>query len=381
MALTTDQKQIQQLARDIARKELAPQASDVDKNYGFPREGLQHLSRAGLMGLIVPPPLGGGGADTLSFVTAVEEIAQACANTALILVTHLVACMGVLVGGKDDVKRQYLPALARGEKLGAFAATEPGSGANVLAVQTGARRQDNGNYVVQGSKVFITSGGEADLYLVVVRTSPIPGPAGLSLLAIEKGTPGFTFGRKDQRLGMNGTSSSELFFDNCSVPGENLLGQEGGYMAVGMPMVGLALLGAAAIAVGLAQVALASAIEHAKSRTIAGQPLGAYQGVQFAISEMSAQVEAARALLHEAAQARDRGPAPLPILPFQAKLFATEMAVDVTNRALQIHGGQGYTRDLPVERYFRDARGLTLHFAPSDMLKENLGRMLLGLFP
>ncbi len=279
------------------------------------------------------------------------------------------------------MKRPYLPAMARGEKLGAFAATESGCGANVFAVQTSARRRDDDTYLVQGSKVFITSGGEADVYLVVVRTSPAPGPAGLSLLLVDKGTPGLAVGRKDQRLGINGTSSSELFFENCPVPAENLLGQEGGYMMVGMPMIGLALLGAAAIAVGLAQAALEASIEHAKSRTVGGQPLGVYQGVQFNISEMSTQVQAARLLLHEAAQARDRGPSPLPILPFQAKLFATEMAVEVTNRALQIHGGQGYTRDFPVERYFRDARGLTLHFSPSEMIKEVLGKMLLGMFP
>lgn len=381
MVINTEQKQVQQLARDIARAELAPRAADVDKNYTFPREGLQHLARAGLMGLVVPPPMGGSGGDSVSYVSAVEEIARGCANTALILVTHLAACMGVLVGGKDEVKRPYLPAMARGEKLGAFAATESGCGANVFAVQTSARRRDDDTYLVQGSKVFITSGGEADVYLVVVRTSPAPGPAGLSLLLVDKGTPGLAVGRKDQRLGINGTSSSELFFENCPVPAENLLGQEGGYMMVGMPMIGLALLGAAAIAVGLAQAALEASIEHAKSRTVGGQPLGVYQGVQFNISEMSTQVQAARLLLHEAAQARDRGPSPLPILPFQAKLFATEMAVEVTNRALQIHGGQGYTRDFPVERYFRDARGLTLHFSPSEMIKEVLGKMLLGMFP
>lgn len=381
MVTDTEQKQIQQLARDIAKAELAPRASDVDKNFTFPTEGLQHLARAGLMGLTTPPPLGGSATDSISLVTTIEEIAKACASTALVFVTHLTACMGILVGGKDQVKQKYLPALAKGEKLGAFAATEPGCGANVFALQTSARRHDNGTYVVQGSKVFITSGSEAEVYLVVVRTSPAPGPAGLSLLLIEKGTPGFTFGRKDQRLGMNGTSSSEMFFDDCMVPVENLLGQEGGYMAVGMPMMGLALLGAAAIAVGLAQASLEASIEHAKSRTVSGQPLGIYQGVQFLISDMSAQVQAARCLLHEAAQARDRGPSPLPLLPFQAKLFATEMALDVTSKALQIHGGQGYTRTLPVERYFRDARGLTLHFSPSEMLKETLGKMLLGMFP
>ena len=216
---------------------------------------------------------------------------------------------------------------------------------------------------------------------MAVRTGPNPGPASLSLLLIEKDTPGLSLGRKEQRLGMNGASSSELFFDGCVVPTQNLLGNEGGYLQVGMPMLGLALLGTAAIAVGIARAALGASLEHAKSRTVGGQPIGIHQGVQYLVSEISTHVQAARSLLYEAAQARDEGEARAPILAFQAKLFATEMAVDVTNKALQIHGGQGYTIELPVERYLRDARGLTLHFNPSEMLKETLGKMLLGMFP
>ncbi|MBI2853864.1 MAG: acyl-CoA dehydrogenase family protein [Chloroflexi bacterium] len=381
MESTSEKKLVLQLAREIARDKLAPNAAEIDRSYGFPAEGLRHLAQAGLMGLVVPPPFGGAGADTVSFVGVTEEIARACANTALIYVTHLIACMGILVGGKDGVKKTVLPAMARGEKLGAFAATEAACGANAFALQTTAKRTENGPYHVSGSKVFITSGGQADIYLVAVRTSNAPGPAALSALLVEKGTRGFTTGRKDRRLGINGTSSSELFFDDCQVPAENLLGQEGGYMAVGMPMIGLALLGASAIAVGIAQAALEASIEHAKSRKVNGLPIGGYQGVQFLVSEMSAQVEAARCLLRCAAEARDKGPSPLPLLPFQTKLFCTEMAIDVTNKALQVHGGQGYTQELPVERYFRDARGLTLHFTPSEMLKEMLGKMLLGMFP
>ena len=379
MVITAEARQIKQLAHEIARDKLGPHASEIDRNFGFPREGLRYLAEAGLMGLTVPTAFGGAGADTVSFVEATQEIAQACASTALVFVTHLTACTGILVGGSEHLKEEYLPALAKGDKMGAFAATESGCGANVFALQTAALRDDHGPYRVKGSKVFITSGGEADVYLVAVWTGP--GPAGLSLLLMDKGTPGLTFGRKDRRLGMNGTSSSEVFLDDCCVPFGNLLGREGAYMAVAMPMVGVALLGTAAIAVGLAEAALQASIEHAKTRKVNGQSLGTYQGIQFLISEMSAQIEAARCLLYEAAQARDRGPTPLPILPFQAKYFATEMAVDVTNKALQIHGGQGYTQALPVERYFRDTRGLTLHFTPTEMLKETLGKMLLGMFP
>ncbi|MBI4331523.1 MAG: acyl-CoA dehydrogenase family protein [Chloroflexi bacterium] len=380
MELTVEQKQIQATAREIARKELAPRAEALDREFGFPREGLRGLAGAGMMGMTLPAALGGAGLDTVSFVAAVEELARACASTALVYVTHAVACSGILVGGKGSAKGQYLPAMARGEKLGAFAATEAGCGANVFAATTSAKRQGE-HYLVSGSKVFTTSAGEADVYVTAVRTSPAPGPAGLSLVVVDKGAAGLSFGRKDRRLGFNGTSSGEVFLDACAVPEANLLGQEGGYMMVAMPMVGLALIGAGAMAVGIAQAALDAAIAHAKSRTVGPQAIAAYQGVQFLISEMASQVEAARCLVVEAARARDRGPSPLPVLPFEAKLFATEMAARVTDRALQVHGGQGYTRDLPVERLFRDARGLTLHFSPSEMLKEMLGKMLLGLFP
>ncbi len=380
MAMREEQKQIQQLARDIAVTDLAPQATALDRECGFPTAGLRRLADAGLMGMVVPLPLGGSGGDTVSFVAAVEEIAKACANTDLVLVTHLAVCMGILASGSDQIKSRLLSPLAKGEKLGAFAATEAGSGANVFAAETSARR-DDGTYVINGSKIFVTSGAEADVYIVAARTSPAPGPAGLSLILVERDTPGLTIGRVEQRLGMNGTSSSELFFDECTVPEENLLGQEGGYMQAAMPVLGVALLGAGSISVGLARAALEASINHAKSRTVGGQPIGAHQGVQFLMSEMSCQVEAAQALLFEAAHSRDEGQAGPPILPLETKLFATEMAVDVTNKALQVHGGHGYTRELPLERYLRDARGLTLHFLPSEMLKETLGMMLLGMSP
>jgi alkylation response protein AidB-like acyl-CoA dehydrogenase len=376
-----EKKQVLDLAREISRDKLAPQAAEIDQNLGFPADGLHHLGQAGLMGLIVPPAFGGAGADTATFVGVTEEIARSCANTALVYVTHLAACLGIAVGGKDRVKRDLLPSMVQGKKLGASAATESGCGANVMALQTVARRTDSGPYHVTGSKVFVTSGGQADVYLVAVRTSNAPGPAGLSLILVERGAPGLTIGHRDRRLGFNGTSSSEMVFDDCQVGPDNLIGQEGGYMAVGMAMIGPALLGAAAIAVGIAQASLDASIEHVKTRKVNSQAIGGYQGVQFLISEMSTQVEAARSLLQKAAEARDKGPSPTSLLPFQAKLFATEMAIDVTSKALQVHGGQGYTKEFPVERYFRDARGLTLHFTPTEILKDMMGKMLLGMFP
>lgn len=378
--ISDEQQLLRRTVADIARDILAPEAAEIDQKCGFPRRGLRSLADAGILGLLVPPAHGGAGADTVTFALASEEIARACANTALIFVTHGAACAGLAGFATEALKKKHLPALASGKALGAFAATESNSGANPLAVETKAALQD-GRYVVNGSKVFITAGGEADVYLTLVRTGQAPGPAALSLLCIEKGAPGFSFGRLHYRLGFNGTSCRELLFEGCPVPQDHLVGQEGGYMMAAMPIMGVALVGAAALAVGIAQAALDDSLRHAKERVVAGQPIGRYQGIQFLVSEMSANVEAARALVHLAAFRRDSGPPGPPLDAFKAKLFATEMAQQVTSQALQVHGGQGYTRELPIERYFRDARGLTLHFGPSEALKETLGKMLLGMFP
>lgn len=378
--LNPEQQMIQNTVRDIAQKVIAPRAAEVDKLLSFPKEGLKQLAEAGMMGMTLPPVFGGGGVDTLSFVLAAEEIARACASTALIFVTHVVASFGILVGGNDTAKGKYLPALAKGEKLAAFAATESESGANVLAIKTTAQA-DGDHYVINGSKVFITSGGEADTYLVVVRTSQAPGPAGLSMVVVDKDTPGFDFGKTDDKMGLNGISSRELVFDVCRTPKANLLGQEGGYIAVAMPMVALAMLGVSGIAVGIAQAAVDASVAHGKTRVVAGQPLGNYQGIQFLVSEMSAATDAARALLYWAACLRDNAAPGPPIPAFKAKLFATETAIEVTNKAIQVHGSHGYSRELPIERYFRDARGLTMHFSPSEALKETVGKMLMDLMP
>src|SRR3990172_853960 len=292
--LNSDQQMLRQTLRQIAQKELAPRAANIDRTSAFPAEGLAKLAASGVLGLTLPAAVGGGGGNSVSFALATEEIARACASTALIFVTHAAAGLGVLVGGQDALKRKYLPALARGEKLGAFAATEAGSGANPLAIQASARKKD-GRYVVNGSKVFITSGGEADLYLTVVRTSDAPGPAGLSLLAVEKDSPGLSMGRKDDRMGLNGSSPREIVFQDCAVPVENLLGAEGGFMPLGMAMGGLGALGAAAMALGLSEAALEASISHARSRVVLKQPIGAYQGIQFLVSEMAAAVDAMRA--------------------------------------------------------------------------------------
>ncbi len=380
MNLSDEQKMIQETANKIAQQELAPKAAGVDRTQIFPRDGLQKLAEAGFLGITVPEALGGGGSDTLSFVLVAETIAKACASTALVFVTHSVVARALVVAGSDEQKKRFLPGLVAGKKIAAFAATEPASGSNPFAIATKAI-SDGGDFVVNGAKHFITGAEEADVYLVLLRTDQAKGPADLSALIIEKGTPGFSFGKKEDSMGLRGTSDGELIFQDCRVSRMNLLGEENGYLAVMPRFVGLALVGTAGISSGIAQSAVDAAIEHAKTREIAGQSIGQYQGVQYLIAEMNTALAAARALAYSAAQQMDGPPPPSPLPIYMAKLYATEMAIDVTQKALQVHGGTGYSRELPLERYYRDARGLTLHFTPTEMLKGMLGKMLMGMPP
>jgi alkylation response protein AidB-like acyl-CoA dehydrogenase len=234
---------------------------------------------------------------------------------------------------------------------------------------------------VNGSKVYITAADDAELYLTVVRTNPAPGPQSLSILAIEKEPPGVSFGRKFIRMGLNGSSNGEVFFNNCQVPKASLVGPEGGYMPVGTVVAGVGMLGASAIALGLARAALEESISYGKQQVVAGQPLGNYQAVQFMVSEMGSLVEAGQAALYQAGAAHQSAPPGPPLHAMKAKLFITDMALRVTDLALQVHGGAGYTKEMVVERLYRDARGLTLHFGVTEPLKELLGRALMGLIP
>jgi len=248
----------------------------------------------------------------------------------------------------------------------------------VTAVETTAKL-DGDSYAVNGSKIFITSAEEAHYYVTAVRTGP--GAAGVSALLIDKEAEGLDTGRRFLRLGMNGTSSGELLFNNCQVKKRNLLGTEGGYAPLGMSMAGVAMLGVSAIALGLSQASLDLCLKYGQERKIGGQPLGNYQGVQFLVSEMSVAVEAMRSLVYWSALKQQEAAPGLPIAAYQAKLFSTETALKVIDKAIQLHGGTGYTRELPLERYYRDARGLTLHFTPTEPLKEVMGKALMGLLP
>ena len=377
--LSEDHKIIKETVSKIAQKELAPKAAEIDKTGSFVWEGLKKLKEADVLGLATPSEYGGMGMDILSFVLATEEIAKACASTSLSFVSHSICSHIILSFGNEEQKKKYLPGMAKGERLGAFCVHEPNCGSNALALETRAVLEGS-DYIVNGSKIFITNAQEAEIYVVLVRTDPSKGPQGLSMLLIEKGTEGFSFGRREEKMGLNGTSSRELFFSDCRVHKENILGKEGeGLKIVAQAIIGFGFFGAAAISLGLARSALDASLKHAKERVIAGNPIGANQLIQSLITEMSLGVDTVRALLYSAALRRDTN-LPLPIVgALKVKLYASEIAIDVTNKAIQIHGGHGYCRDFPLERYYRDARGLTLHFKTTELLKADIGKMLIGV--
>lgn len=375
-SLTIEQQMIKEAARELAEMELSMRAEEIDSLNLFPVDGIRSLSDSELMGMLLPSSYGGSGSEPLSFALVTSEIARSSASLALIFVTHVASSYGLFLGGTEGLKARLLPSLAKGDKLAAFAATEADSGATVLAIRTTGKLEAD-KYIVNGSKTFITSGDEASVYLTVVKTRADNSPSSLSLLAIEKDMEGLSTGKKFLRMGLNGTSSSEIFFSDTAVPGDNRLGQEGGYLPLSFPIAGLGMLGVSAIAEGMVSLALEKCLAHARERKIGGQPLGNYQGVQFLLSEISYEVEAIRTLLYKVASEFQPVPGTPPLAVYKLKLFATETALRVLDKALQVHGGQGYTRELILERLYRDARGLTLHFGPTEPLKETLGKALL----
>jgi butyryl-CoA dehydrogenase len=367
------------LAEQITKDRIAPNASERDLKRSFPWDAIRVLAEAGLLGVAVSEDHGGFGGGRTCFASVVEEISKACASTALVLVSHAIVSKAIELAGAEAVAKKWLPDMVKGQSLGAFAVHEPDCGSNAGAITTQARK-DGDYYVVNGSKFFITSAKEANLYLVLVRTDPEKGPQGMSTILIEKDTPALSFGRPEDKMGLTSTSSREMSFSDCRVPVRNLVGKEGeGTQVIGNAVIGWGFFGAAAISVGIAESAADLSVRHAKGRMIAGQPIGNHQAVQFMITDMILGYEAAESLLMACATRADSSPNTAIINGFKAKLFASERAVDVTNKAIQVLGGHGYCRDYVVERLFRDARGLMLHFKTSEWLRQDIAKAALGL--
>jgi len=372
-------KEVTDLARQIAKERMTSTSGQRDKNGDFPREAMQILGESGILGMVVAKNLGGAGASRTTLASVTSELGRACASTALVALSHLIAEKAVEVAAIDLTKDNWLPLMVSGKALGAFAVHEANSGSNAGAITTTARKEGD-HYIVNGSKFFITSAGEADVYLVLVRTNPKKGPQGMSVLLIEKDAHGLSFGNLEDKMGLRSSSSREMSFTDCIVPADNLLGIEGGgVQVIGQSVIGWGFFGAAGISVGIAQAAVDLAVQHAKERTIAGQPIGVHQAVQSIIADMIVQSEAAGALLAYSANKADSSPASANFSGFKAKLFASETAVEVTNKAIQVMGGHGYCREYTVERLFRDARGLMLHFKTSEWLRQDIAKAALGL--
>lgn len=375
--LTEQQKMLRKTVEDFAAKEVAPIAQEIDKSGEFPWDCVKKMAGLGLFGIPLPPNYGGTGPDKLGFLVALEEISKASAGLALALGTSSAIASMILALGNDEQKAKYLPALAKGERLGAMATAEPSGGANFpLTLQSTARIEDE-YYVLNGTKCFISNGGEADIYLVLARTDPEKGPMGISGLIVDKGTPGFSFGKTEDKLGLRCDVTRELVFQDCRVPKANLLA-ESILMPMAAVMATIAMPAFGAIAVGVARAALEAATEYVKQRAVAfGQTLANFDSVQCMIADMVTMVEASRLLVYQAGSMPHGQPDITP--GFMAGIFPCEAALEVTNKALQVFGGYGYTADFPVERYFRDARGLMLVAQPMELRKLVLGKLKLGV--
>lgn len=374
--LTPEQELFRKSAREFALKELEPIAAEIDREHRVPFEALKKLAELGYMGMTVPEEYGGIGADMLSYIVVMEELSRSCASTSTAFSVQNSLCNTPLVEfGTEEQKRTYLPDLAAGKRFGAFALTEPESGSDAAGMKTTAVAKGN-YFVLNGSKRFITNAGFADIFLVFALTDPAAGNRGVSCFIVERGTPGFTVGKEEDKLGIRGTSTCELFFEDCRVPKENLLGELNRGFKVAMITLDAGRIAIAAQAVGIAQAALDEAIKYSKERKAFGKFLCEFQDIQFKLAEMKAKVEAARLLTYKAAWKKDHK---LDYIMDSsiAKLYAAEIASEVVDVALQIHGGYGYIRDYKVERLYRDVRITRIYEGTSEIQKLIIARELL----
>ncbi|MBW4827831.1 MAG: acyl-CoA dehydrogenase [Clostridiaceae bacterium] len=353
--LTKEQEMVRNVMREFAVNEVEPIAADVDETGRFPKENVEKMARAHMLGIPFPEEYGGAGGDEVAYAIAVEELSKVCATTGVILSAHTsLGSWPIYKFGTEEQKQKYLVPLAKGEKLGAFGLTEPNAGTDAAGQQTVAVL-DGDHYVLNGSKIFITNGGQADTYVIFAMTDRTKGTRGISAFIVEADTPGFSIGKVEDKLGIRGSATTELIFQNCRIPKENLLGEEGKGFKIAMATLDGGRIGIASQALGIAQGALDVTVEYLKERQQFGRPLSKFQGLQWMVADMETEINAARLLVYNAAFNKANG------LPYNkeaamAKLFAANTAMSVTTKCVQLHGGYGYTKDYPVERMMRDAK-------------------------
>ncbi len=374
--LTKEQKMVQEVARKFAEQELKPMAAELDQTKQYPKAAVEKMAKANMFGIMFPKEYGGAGADEMAYVVTVEEFARKCASSALVVSgQNSLICWPVYTYGTEEQKKQYLTPLLKGELMGAFALTEPNAGSDALSLRTSATLKDD-KIVINGAKTFITGAGTADLYIVMVKTDKTLGKRGISALLIEKDAPGFTIGKLEDKMGMRGSMTGELIFDNCTIPKENILGEPGKGFALAMNTLEGGRIGIAAQALGIAQGALDEAVKYAKERKQFRKTLSKFQGIQWMLAEMATKVSAARWMVYNAAFLK-QNKKPFSTEAAMAKLIAAETAMEITTKAVQIHGGYGYIKDYPVERMMRDAKITEIYEGTSEVQKMIIAANLL----
>jgi alkylation response protein AidB-like acyl-CoA dehydrogenase len=374
--LNEEQRMVRDMVRDFADKEIAPRAAEVDKTEEFPAENIQKMGELGLLGLPYPEKYGGGGGDYLSYAIAVEEISRACGSTGLIYAAAVsLGCGPIYSFGTEAQKQKWLPRLCSGQGLGAFGLTEPEAGSDAGATRTTAVR-DGDEYVINGSKMWITSGAIADVLTVTAKTDPAAGTRGISGFLVEKGTPGFIPGKNEPKMGLKGSVTSALSFENCRVPAENLLGREGEGFRQMLVTLDAGRISIGAMALGLAQRAFEEGTRYATQRVQFGKPISSFQAIQWMIADMGTEIDAARMMVYRAAAMKDAGKR-FTKEAAMAKLFASEVAERAAFKAVQIHGGYGYSREYPVERIYRDQRLCTIGEGTSEIQRLVIARQIL----
>jgi alkylation response protein AidB-like acyl-CoA dehydrogenase len=387
--LTPEQREIRDLVRDLARERIAPRAADIDKSAEFPWDVVELYRENDIFGILFDEEYGGIGASALMALVAIEEVSKVCATSGLIIAVQELGSLGLKLAGSHEQKQRYLPRLASGEWLAAYALTEPGSGSDSAAMRTTARR-DGDDYVLDGGKRFITNAGVADLYSVFAKTDADSGHSGTSAFVVEADSPGFEVGRIEPKMGIKGSTTGEIFFNDCRVPAANLLGEEGDGFRIAMRILDRSRPGIGAQGLGLAQGATDYALEYAKSRETMGKPIGEHQLIAGMLADMETKCEAARGLLYKCGQLIDEGAegAELTKVSAMAKLYCSDVAMDVTTDAVQILGGYGYIQEYPVERMMRDAKITQIYEGTNqiqrlviarEMLKENRAFLLAGV--
>ncbi len=367
--LTKEQEFVRKMVREFAETEVEPIAADIDKEHRFPVETVEKMAKYGMMGIPFPKEYGGAGGDEVAYAITVEELARVCGSTAVVVSAHTsLCCWPIYKFGTEDQKKKYLPDLLAGKTLGAFGLTEPNAGTDAAGQQTRADL-DGDEYVLNGAKVFITNGGYADVFVVMAMTDKSKGTrGGISAFIVEKGDPGFSIGKTEDKMGIHGSSTTELIFQNCRIPKDRLLAKVGQGFKVAMSTLDGGRIGIASQALGLAQGAFDATVEYMKSRKQFGRRLSQFQALQFEMAEMKTRIEAARLLVYKAAFLEDAG-ADYGEAAAMAKLFAAETAMAVTTKCVQFHGGYGYTADYPVERMMRDAKITEIYEGTSEVQK------------